>query len=52
MLDKEVAWNIFQLTMSDDEAFDKILDIQRYCKQVFSPPEIPTEPIEDDNDST
>jgi len=33
MTDKEVAWNIFQLTMSDDEPFDKILDIQSYYGQ-------------------
>ena len=49
MTDKEVAWNIFQLTMSDDEPFDKILDIQSYCKQVLNPPEIPAEPIEEED---
>ena len=49
---KEVAWNIYALTSNEEEEpFERIINIQQYCRDVLNPPVIPADPIEDECES-
>ena len=50
---KEVAYNVYALTSNEDEEpYERIINIQRYCRGVLNPPVIPAEPIEVEDEKT